>query len=257
MYLLKIMSAPTKDLDVKYLSGIRNSTLFYPCSGGDLLEPIHLFSPFVTDFWFADRGYFRPGHQDTRRYGLDVPADKLPPVLGDDKSYRLLDTHIVGEPGWRQHSVHIPPCVLTETYEHIPSGCRISIHLRRGYALSTLRKEIRSLGVFFYRGDSEGEGGSGHYWLGSKQLAEILPMLVNGGLVVTDGSQGGPSNGQGQYSDLVRLHGKRPEKDGVDLVGKIRPFRDKAGRSFECIGQAGQRYGPTLIWRVTRSADCD
>ena len=233
------------------LSRIENSTLFYPCAGGDLLEPIRLFSPFVTDFWFADRGYFSPGHQDTEYYGLDVPADRLPPVLRDDAAYSLLEKRIRGIPEWRRYEHDIPPCVLTEVYRHNPSGRRIRIHLRRGYALSALRKEIRSLGVFFYRGDSEGEGGSGHYWLSSQQLAEILPMLVKDGLIVTDGSQGGRYDRKSPYRELVRFHRQEPERDGIDPVAMVQPFRDKAGRHFECIGQVRSGYSPTLIWRVT------
>jgi len=52
------------------LESIRDSTLFYPCSGNDLLVPIELFSPYVTDFWFVDRGYFSPGHHGTKHYGF-------------------------------------------------------------------------------------------------------------------------------------------------------------------------------------------
>jgi len=252
------MRLPRKDLDGKtdldetYLSGIKNSTLFYPCAGGDLLEPIRLFSPFVTDFWFADRGYFRPGHQDTEYFGLDVPADKLPSVLRGDKSYRLLGKCIEVEPSWHRNGVENPQCVLTQVYRHIPSDRCIRIHLFRGDALLALRKEIRSLGVFFYRGDSEGEGGSGHYWLGSEQLAEILPMLVDGGLIVTDGAQVDPNDDR-QYHELARFHRKSPEELGIDPVAMARPFRDEAGRRFKCIDQAGQGYGPNLIWRVTRA----
>lgn len=253
------MRLPNKDLDVKndldkkYLAGIKNSTLFYPCAGADLLVPIRLFSPFITDFWFVDCGYFRPGHQNTDDNELDVRADKLPSVLSGDKSYSLLGKCIDGEPSWHRNGVDdIPPCVLTQVYRHIPSNRCIRIHLCRDDALLALRKEIRSLGVFFYRGDSEGEGGSGHYWLGSKQLAEILPMLVDGGLIVTDGAQGDPPDGQ-QYHELVRFHRKSPKELGIDPVAMARPFRDEAGRRFQCISQAGQGNGPTLIWCVTRA----
>jgi hypothetical protein len=60
--------------------------LFYPGSGNDLLVPIQLFSPFVTDFWFVDKGYFSPGHQDTHYDGLDIPATMQRPLLADDEN---------------------------------------------------------------------------------------------------------------------------------------------------------------------------
>lgn len=136
--------------------------MYYPCSGSDLLVPVELFAPFGTDFWFADRGYFAPGHQDTEDLGLDVPADKLGPVLAANTDYKLIDTTIIGPVAGDRYARDIDPCVLTQTYEHIPSKKQIRINLRRGYALSAFQKEIHTLGVFFYRGDSMGEGGSGH-----------------------------------------------------------------------------------------------
>jgi hypothetical protein len=45
-------------LDKEILERINNSKLFYPCSGDDWEIPIELFSPYVTDFWFVDKGYF-------------------------------------------------------------------------------------------------------------------------------------------------------------------------------------------------------
>lgn len=152
-----------------------DSTLFYPCAGQDFFTAINLFSPFVTDFWFVDRGYFSPGHQDTRLYGMDAPADQQLPLLGRKRnsSYQFIEKCIVGPPTWNRDIRDIEPCILTETYLHRRSSRLIRIHRRRGYGVSAFEKEITSLGVFFYRGDSQGEGGSGNLWMYSKRINAI------------------------------------------------------------------------------------
>ncbi len=122
------------------LSHVKDTSLFYPCSGGDLTVPIRIFAPFVTDFWFVDKGYFVPGNQDTRQSGLDISADKQPPVLKDNHDYQLIGTNMVGPPAASRHEhTDIEPCILTENYRHIPSGRMVNIHRRRGFGFSTLR----------------------------------------------------------------------------------------------------------------------
>jgi len=39
---------------------------------------------------------------------------------------------------------------------------------------------------------------------------------------------------------------------GRETVKLAWPFEDPQGRRFECIGYAGRRYGPTLVWQVSR-----
>lgn len=237
---------------------IENSTLFYPCSGNDLLTPIQLFSPFVTDFWFVDRGYFSPGHQDTKHDGLDAPADKQIPILTENKDYELIEITIVGPASWDRYKRDIEPCILTETYKHIPSKKQVKIHRRRGYGFSAFHKEIRSLGVFFYRGDSQGEGGSGNLWLASDHISEVCDKLVDGGLIVTDGSQlgrWGKSSKLNTYHKFAQYHGGTPKpKIPDEFVQSVKPFTDKEGRLFTCVGYAGQRYGPTLIWQMKKAS---
>ena len=237
------------------LEHVEGTALFYPCSGSDLDVPIRLFSPFVTEFWFVDRGYFTPGHQDTRQYGFDRPADEVAPVLGGDADYELLRKDIDGMPSWGLHNRDIEPCILTETYRHLPSGRTIRIKRRRGYGFSAFRNDIKQIGVFFYRGDSPGEGGSGNLWLKPDHIDEICAKLIDGGLLVTDGSQQSkwtkPAPNS-EYWSLAQYHGGRPRpKDPEEIVRVTKPFTDSKGRTFTCVGYAGERYGPTLIWRVS------
>lgn len=128
-------------VDQKILQKLQGTTLFYPCSGNDLSVPIQLFSPFVTNFWFVDRGYFSPGHQDTRHYGLDAPADEQILILGKDKAYEWMNSITSGPVSWDRYSPNIEPCILTETYKHISSNTEIKIHRRRGYGFSAFQKE--------------------------------------------------------------------------------------------------------------------
>ena len=244
-------------LDNEALAAVEGTALFYPCSGNDLDVPIRLFSPFLAEFWFVDRGYFAPGHQNTKQYGFDRPADEVESVLGKNADYQLLRTDIDGMPYWSLYNRDIEPCIMTETYRHLPSGKTIRVRRRRGYGFSAFRSDIRQIGVFFYRGDSGGEGGSGNLWLKPDHINEICTKLIDGGLLVTDGSQQSkwtkPAPNS-EYWPLAQFHGGRPRpKDPEEILRVTRPFTDSRGRTFTCVGYAGERYGPTLIWRVDRS----
>jgi hypothetical protein len=249
-------------LDREVLERISNSKLFYPCSGNDLQTPIKLFSPYVTDFWFVDRGYFSRGHSSIKNDGLDAPADKQRPVLEGDGQYRLLNTEIDGPPNWHSRDVDITPCILSETYRHIQTNREVTIHRRRGYGFSALRKEkgIDKLGVFFYRGDSAGEGGSGNLWLKPDHLDEVCNKLFDGGLIVSDGSDGTMyyRNG-GIYKELWKYrqrnyNPKKLSKCPEELIKNMKSFTDIKGRRFSCIGYAGRKYAPTMIWQVHKNA---
>lgn len=239
------------------LGAVEGTALFYPCSGNDLEVPIRLFSPLVTEFWFVDQGYFTPGHQDTKRYGFDRPANEVEPLLGDDADYKLLRKDIDGVPYWSLHDRDIEPCILTETYEHLQSGKTVTVNRRRGYGFSAFRNDIRKIGVFFYRGDSQGEGGSGNLWLDPKHVDEVCAKLVDGGLFVTDGSQRKRwmnSTSTGAYHQLSKYNFEKCPMPPDELVDSSKPFTDSKGRTFTCIGYAGERYGPTLVWRVDRAS---
>ena len=66
--------------------------------------------------------------------------------------------------------------------------------------------EQKKFAVFFYRGDSQGEGGSGFYWLSNKYLSEVLQSIEDGGFLVTDGSN---------FSDIWDIGSKDINFDSV------------------------------------------
>ncbi len=232
------------------LKVIDGRSLFYPCSGNDLLVPIRLFAPHVRSFWFVDKGYFAQGDGNTHRYGLDRPADEIAPILSGRAEFEFLGATVSGPPRWpgkrSRHDHEITPCVRREIYRHVPSGRQIAVHLRRGYGYSGfLKEDLGELGVFFYRGDSWGEGGSGAHWLHS-HMDVICSRLVENGLLVTDG----PSKwrrGEGRYAFLCDTRYRSPQ----ELAQNPPCRRDRRGRVFRCIGYAGHRYGATLIWQLS------
>ena len=237
--------------DKSVFKSVRGKTLFYPCSGMDLMSPIALFSDYIDDFWFVDRGYFSPGHQDIRfsEEKYDRAADRQPPVLDGIDEYVFLGKDIRGPVSWKWMDPNIEPCLVTEKYLHRPTGRQITVRRRRGYGYSAFRTEkgISPLGVFFYRGDSMGEGGSGNMWFKSENLAAICSMMSEGGFIVTDGSGSGYRSVRKYWSYGGQYDSMSPE----ELVLDARPFT-RAGFRFTCVGYAGERYGPTLIWKVSK-----
>jgi hypothetical protein len=240
-----------KELDK--LKCIEGTKLFYPCSGNDLITPIEIFSPYITDFWFVDRGYFSSGHQDTRYYGFDAPADRQEPILNKDKRYKFIAKTIIGMSDWDRKNRDIEPCILTETYRHIGMNKEIRIHRRRGYGYSAFRHEnINPLGVFFYRGDSAGEGGSGNLWLKQERIESVCSKIIDGGLFVSDGSDGSMYRRRsGVYREIYRRD--KPSADIHQLIKSRKSFTDKGNRVFFCVGYAGDRYGPTMIWQIMKA----
>lgn len=230
------------------LKPIEDTTLFYPCSGDDLVDPIRLFAPTVIDFWFVDVKYF-----------TSEPADKAEAVLSGDINYKLVESNIIDgpplaimttktDPNTGKQYPYLEPCILTETYQHTHSGRIVRIHRRRGFGFCAFKKYIPSLGVFFYRCDSPGDGGSGNLWLIPVRIRSILNKLRSGGFIVTDGSQHGLSK-HGEDEELWKY---RWTQDGEEAMTSVKAFKDKQGNTFTCVGYAGQGYGPTLIWKVIK-----
>lgn len=237
---------------VNVLEKLQDTSLFYPCSGNDLLVPIEVFSPYVTDFWFVDRGYFSPYHQDTRFNGRDVPADEMKPILMDDARYEFLEKDIAGPPSWDWRKRDITPCVLTETYRHVETGRTIRVRLRRGYGFSAFRKErIKNLGVFFYRGDSHGEGGSSNQWLKEEHLDDVLRKLEKGGVLAIDGRDGAPYlRKKGIYTELCKFAKGYNKMTPEEALASMNVVADKKLREFFCVGCIAGKYIPTMIWRI-------
>ena len=117
------------------------------------------------------------------------------------------------------------------------------LHSKDG--LLTLVEDIRSLSIFFYRGDSDGEGGSGQRATGNGQRATgngqrvlgpvvfhcVLAGLLDDGMICTDGSNSGHCDREnGEYAPWNALTGLWPFSPPVPGSGF-----EYLGRRFTCL----------------------
>jgi hypothetical protein len=197
-------------LSPKVLEPLRGTALFYPCSGNDTELPIKLCAPYVADFYF-----------------VDLKRPKCPQLPGFARM--KVPSRQKGDP---------------DVFVHDVSGDEFGVHRRQHRAEDHL-DDLPELGAFFFRGDNPvvGEGSSGVLWLGGDLFSRVLTKLLPGGLVVTDGSNPGP-NGPSRLSDFY--HNRKVGRAALSFAV---PF-DYEGRRFTCVAYAGEKNGPTLVWRV-------
>ncbi len=273
---------------VEALESLVERNLFYPSSGGDLPHSISMFSQWIEDFWFVDLSYpirARNSAPAKTRPVLNCksgpPSGDFPPRLDGNKvttrsmakflyhgGYNFLEhetEYICGLPLPRVFELYergrgpfikeakFEICVSHETYENADMIRNIRIHRCRGLGDETFLYFFKNKGcplsIFYYRGDSPGEGGSGFYWLNGSKLKTVLEVLENGGLIVTDGSncddpatkQLNPT-GRG-FASLEEFNDKT---DG-NRMRLAEPFVF-SDRKFICLGYVDN----LVIWQVTK-----
>lgn len=146
--------------------------LFYPCAGNDLDFPINFFEGHVEEFHFADP--FNRNYENLRRHHKITDPEPIP---------------------WIGRVIDRPGTVIRKDVK----GNKVVMHSKDG--LLTLLENLPAISVFFYRGDSSGEGGSEQMWQGPVLLDLVLSRVMVGGLICTD-----ESNGCGfLYSNLRKL----------------------------------------------------
>ncbi len=250
------------------LDMLNDRLLYYPFSGYDLRIPVSMFCDFISEFWFVDTGYFRQRNNE--------PAERI--KFDNISELRMLSESFTGP-----DEAELEDCSPFRKYRYLEPGYlerlflykgrNIRVILRRGFDYTSLfgpsKLEIasNSLGIFFFRGTSS-EGGSNHPWISDKKvrmlygekkvqlLPKLLDVLPSGGLIVTDASLGyfcdSPMKETNPYYPMHEFH-DRPYISCEEAYLKARPFEDDEGRCFSCIGYAGMRNGPTLVWQVTKS----
>jgi hypothetical protein len=195
---------------------IPKGCFFYPCCYTDIIEPLMMFSEFLDDFHFIDISGFHIGRYDhyssRRRDGSLEDYFRSNDRILEFKKIEQLCTHCMGGQHW-DDSYH-SYCSQDESYEQyllklkfekpysedhgvfhfLENGGRIYPFTK--YVTVTLHKacgerllqRFGNISVFFYRNDSQGEGGSDIHWLEQPLLDLILYKLVDGGLILHDGS---------------------------------------------------------------------
>ncbi|MEI8363624.1 MAG: hypothetical protein WCG35_10460 [Betaproteobacteria bacterium] len=153
---------------------IPKGSLFYPCSGRDVVDAIKFFGDRVNEYHFSD-----PFHPLFKTLNRDVA-----PKISDVINLPSIGNIVLHEGGVTKKPAYGQPSVF---------------HQKDG--VFTLIDDITNMSVFYYRGDSQGEGGSGQNWLGPVLFDLVLSRLMNGGLICTDGA-----NGSGEiYHRLMKL----------------------------------------------------
>lgn len=248
------------------LQKIKDKILYYPMSGRDIRDPIQLFREYVSEFWFVDVGYLFSAEK-RKRYALRVEDMKLV----DEEVHGSLNNRYKYNHKENDYSfVSGEPAYLIQKYIH--KNREIKIIFRRDvdylglFGPSPYEIAENRLGIFFFRGTSN-EGGDDHSWVYSRKqrildldypitlIDQLVSTLPDGGLIVTDGSNSHPSREYLGTSDEYRSFSQftdsklSPEK-AFELA---KPFTDHSGNQFTCIGHAGQKNGPTLIWQVQKS----
>jgi hypothetical protein len=225
------------------LHHLSETTLYYPCCGSDWAEPLRLFGPWVRSIRFVEL-HHRPrvrnrGQLDPRLY----PEWQFLSREGEEDATQPFSTGLGQDQSGDQSST------ISERYCHLPTGREVVIHWHRSDARLTLNQFSDPLGVFFHRGDrgptkNPGEGSSGSHWLSKAWLEPVIARMVNKGFVVTDGSCGL------EYPELCRFYDRRT-MDGQAAVAQAQEFTS-GDVHFKCVGFAGMRYGPTLIWQISK-----
>ena len=231
-------------LDDSIFDGIPGRSFFYPCAGNDWDEPLAAFAAWFDEFHFVDLYYQFSRYSLIKSSGWtlvpasttrDGPADDaIRYVLTDSSSYR-----------------DISPAWLRETYACQQSGRTVRITRRRGfgqYALDELPDA--SLGVFFHRGDSSGEGGSNTWFLANRKAGhpplaclfdKIKRKLAYPALIVSDGSN----------TNIRQLRMASQASDSNSQTGSVDTAFDCFGLHWRQVGEIGvSPRGRTIIWRV-------
>lgn len=182
---------------------------FYPCSGNDCEHAINLFRFDVTEFHFADP--FRPVSRGLKR--------DLAPGMRDIVNVNSIG-NVVNHPG-ASRSIE-----LMDQY--------VVSHQRDG--LLTVLDQIPFMSVFYYRGDSSGEGGSGQRWCSPVLLDLVLSRILNGGLLCCD-----ESNSSGPIFKKLRSLS----------VGETLSYRNLTIKLVH--PDIGHCNGPMTVWQVTES----
>jgi len=72
-----------------------------------------------------------------------------------------------------------------------------------------------------------------------QQGVEVGDVLEPGGLIASDGSLA-----------ILQLAAFKGHPRGEEAFDAAKPFT-RFGRTFCCVGYLDERYGPTLVWKVT------
>ncbi len=231
----------------EWLAAVAGRKLFYPCAGNDVFEPTAIFAPIVSELWYCDINY---------PLGLKMPT-VLEQAANQDHALKSveIDGDALARMERREGYRFLPPSRRIETYWR-QDGSSFRIIRRRGFGEIALGSEFPddSIGVFFYRGDSGGEGGSSvRFFQDSRRrysplrnlFSLLCRKLAKPALIVTDGS----NNSRRSKLPISQFHGTATSSQDAFMLCRDKEWR-AANLRWRCVGFVGRRYGPTLVWAV-------
>jgi len=191
--------------------------LFYPCCGGDTGDALSVFGGHVTVCHFADP-YDPPQMPRRRRNDPRAPVCVKVPFVGNVLiGERRSKTWVSGQAHGASH---------------------------RADGFLTRLETIGPLAVFYYRGDSGGEGGSGQMWLMPVLFDFVVSQMLVGGLICTDGS-----NGAGHHAGECGPGAEILSLPANPSVGATFPYRTRVLRCVALL--SGERRRTMAAWQVT------
>jgi len=238
-----------------------NKVLFYPCSGNDMIDAISYFYPIVDTFFFCDINCHNVSQKQIKailpNFDLIKSYEEYIWRKNTDEisnSRQVVDVRgrIVEPPLYRKTET----TRLTQIWKNEKENREINIIkvVGDGYKVFTNEELLKQIGIFFYRGDGKGEGGSDVRWLETekdnsysdyklaKHFDVVLQKIANYGLIVTDGSNCGE-----EYEFFKQYYNSR------DLSFSMIGDAIVNGNTFRCLGKITQRYGPTLVWQINKN----
>lgn len=209
-------------------SKVAEGPLFYPGCGRDLIDPIEAFGGMVDEIHFDD--WWLP-HQiplgDPKLRGYQEIVSK-----SENSRWEKLQAKDWLSPSASQTRVYEKRAGRGES-----RPARIFTHPWE--ALECL-DNLDRMAVFFYRGDSDGEGGSGLKWFGSEIFHKILDKLMPGGLIVTDGRFNRTHEDYWQNLPWMNLKDDQPNEDFLAL-----------DQEFVFLGRFGGHHRQeAVVWQV-------
>ena len=253
----------------KFKIDVPNGILFYPCCGNDTYEPIKLFIDTISEFHFVDNAFspklpqleckiegildpIRSERSRSTNSNIEIPkliisqaiSSKYEEDISNETLEKLNERNIKSS-GYNYNKT----ITYKQEWLYKPQdGRKITVY---GHQQDGLVKfmTLDKIAVFFLRGDSEGEGGSGQEWFQESIFKLVLDKLVDGGLIVTDGSSRNPKEFKTAKWKALWENSKTNKKDNPQKPEDFY-FYD---RKFSCIDRCGHRYGPVYVWKVVKN----
>jgi len=256
-------------LKSKFNINVPEGPLFYPCSGYDTYHPIRLFVDSISEFHFIDNrmptlectidGYqesdTRPNHSINRAPKNIFSKEIVKGVFAFEPYEDNVDIELLKH--WERRGIKSTGFegnngeLYKQEWELVKDNRKITIYRHMQDGLAALTK-IEQMAVFFLRRDSHGEGGSGQSWFQESIFKLILDKLLDGGLIVTDGSSWDPQSYETAEWKSLWAH---RDKNIKDIKNKPNDF-EYYNREFRCIGvlglMYGPGYGPVYVWQVKK-----